>query len=405
MFWSILHRMILGELFKIFALSLIALTGLVLMAGIVAEASQHGLSPLQILTAIPLIIPSTLPYTIPATTLFATNLVYGRLAHDNEILAIKAAGVNILKVVWPAALLGLLTGTLTMSLYYQLIPWTQYTLRAEFLKDVEEFMYNMLRQERCINHPRLTYAIWVHHVDGRRLIEATFKRRDAKGNYDLIARAREAELRVQIDPEDSSKQLVKVLMRHGEVYSVHDGSRFYFETRIWDVPLPPGYPFGYEKLRKAREMDWNQLQERRDEVGEEIGGLDVKIAQAIALMNLKGPPSDLQLHLQNLKNQKNHLFREMQSLNVELQMRPAIAVGCLCFVLVGCPVGIWFSKSDYLSAFITCFLPIVFLYYPLLLCGINLTRSGRLHPALTIWICDIVMGMIALLLLRKLLKN
>ena len=53
---------------------------MLLMAGIVAEASQRGLTPLQILAAIPLLIPSTLPYTLPATTLFATCVVYGRLA-------------------------------------------------------------------------------------------------------------------------------------------------------------------------------------------------------------------------------------------------------------------------------------------------------------------------------------
>jgi lipopolysaccharide export system permease protein len=90
---------------------------------------------------------------------------------------------------------------------------------------------------------------------------------------------------------------------------------------------------------------------------------------------------------------------------MELYMRPAIALGCLCFVLAGCPVGIWFSKSDYLSAFITCFLPIVFLYYPLLLTGINIARNGHVHPALTIMACDIVMAVIALYLLRRLMRN
>src|ERR1700758_5546709 len=101
-FWSILHRTILLELTKVFVMALVAITGILLMAGIVAEASQHGLGPAQILAVIPLIIPSTLPYTIPATTLFATCVVYGRLAHDNEILAIKAAGINVMQVVWPA---------------------------------------------------------------------------------------------------------------------------------------------------------------------------------------------------------------------------------------------------------------------------------------------------------------
>ena len=96
MFGSLLHRMILWELIKVFSLSLFGLTGILLMATVVQEASQHGLGPAQIVLAIPLIIPSTLPFTIPATTLFATCVVYGRLSADNEILAIRAAGINLI---------------------------------------------------------------------------------------------------------------------------------------------------------------------------------------------------------------------------------------------------------------------------------------------------------------------
>src|SRR5437762_2606490 len=99
--------MVLRELVKVFVLSLVGITGILLMAGIIAEASQQGLGPAQILAAIPLLVPSTLPYTIPATTLFATCVVYGRLAADNEVLAIKAAGVNLFQVVKPGIILGL----------------------------------------------------------------------------------------------------------------------------------------------------------------------------------------------------------------------------------------------------------------------------------------------------------
>ena len=114
-FGSILHRMILWELIKVFVMSLVGITGILLMAGIVAEASQQGLGPAQILAAIPLLIPSTLPYTIPATTLFACCVVYGRLAADNEILAIKSSGVNILQVVRPGLLLGLAISGVTLG--------------------------------------------------------------------------------------------------------------------------------------------------------------------------------------------------------------------------------------------------------------------------------------------------
>ena len=58
---SILHRMILMELLKVFSMSLLGITGILLMAGIVAEASQQGLGPMQLLTIIPLLIPSMVP--------------------------------------------------------------------------------------------------------------------------------------------------------------------------------------------------------------------------------------------------------------------------------------------------------------------------------------------------------
>jgi lipopolysaccharide export system permease protein len=398
-FGNTLQRAIFWELLKAFVLSLVALTSILLLAGIVAEASQRGLSPPQILVAIPLIIPSLMPYTIPSTTLFATCLVYGRLAHDNEIIAIKAAGVNLLTVVWPGIFLGVATSAITLGLYYQTIPETQYILRAQFLKDVEEFLYGMLRNDRCINHPRLNYAIWVRQVQGRRLLDATFKRRHPKGQYDLVVRAREAELTV-----DSARKQVVVLMRHGEVLSISNGTRAYFEERLWPVQMPDA-PLGPERQRKARELTWRQLYERRDEVQQELASITADIAVTVARLVMPGAPADLAAHRANLEELLKHNQRELHGVAMEMQMRPAVAVGCLCFVLVGCPVGIWFSKRDYLSAFITCFLPIVLIYYPMLLCGINLTRNGRFHPILTMWMCNFVMIGIALVMLRRLIRH
>ena len=57
-----------------------------------------------------------------------------------------------------------------------------------------------------------------------------------------------------------------------------------------------------------------------------------------------------------------------------------MAVGSLLFVFLGAPVGILFAKRDFLSAFMTCFLPIIGLYYPLMLVGTNLSKEGLLAP-------------------------
>ena len=157
------------------------------MAGLVAEATQQGLGPLQILEVIPLLIPSMMPYMLPATTLFATCVVYGRLAADNEILAIKAAGVNIMKVVWPGIFLGLAMSCVTMGLYYRIIPYTHLLMRTLFLSDVKEVMYSLFKKEKHIDNPSLDFAIYVRDVQGRKLIDTTFQHRPERPAAHLAA--------------------------------------------------------------------------------------------------------------------------------------------------------------------------------------------------------------------------
>ena len=97
--------------------------------------------------------------------------------------------------------------------------------------------------------------------------------------------------------------------------------------------------------------------------------------------------------------------RQARSFEFEQHMRPALAVGCLCFAIIGCPVGIWANRSDYLSTFVTCFLPTVFVYYPLLLFGGNIGRDGKIALGLGCWMANIVVGLAGLLLTARLLRR
>ncbi len=399
---SILFRMILWELSKVFLMSLIGITGILLMAGIVAEASQQGLGPGQILAAIPLLIPSTLPYTIPATTLFATCVVYGRLAADNEILAIKAAGVSLTKVVKPGLVLGLAMSACTMALYYNLIPYTHHLLRAMVYHDAEELLYSILRKHNAINYPNVSYAMFVKGVQGRKLINPTFKHRDAKGLVDVVAQAHEAELRV-----DLANNLLLVHMRHGSVTS-DDGNQGYFENRVWELPLPEDIL--KQKYMRARDMTWNEIETQLGVRRQEEQAIVTEIAtltESLEQKRQKGLPplvAEAQ-HLNNLPWKLRQIRSQINDLVVERLMRPALSLGCLCFILVGCPVGIWFGRSDFLSSFITSFVPIVIVYYPITLCGTNFAKNGGLGQVPLVWAANIIVGTIGAALFARLLRT
>ena len=398
--FGIFQRMILWELLKVFLMSLVGITGILLMAGIVAEASQHGLGPGQILEAIPLLIPSTLPYTLPTTTLFACCVVYGRLAADNEILAIKSAGINLIKVVTPALLLGVVMSALTMGLYYRIIPYTHSLLRAMAFRDAEEFIYTRLKLTKQVSHSSMPFSMYVQDVQGRKLIGALVIGRDAQGKVQFVSFAQWAEVRV-----DLSRKVVLVHMYRGQV-SGNDGSPGQFEDQLFPIDMPANFGTdGY--TRPPRDMSWQEILDRRQELlakhgqcAEEMLEIDRRIETT------SGDERDKnEKYKKGLTTERKYIDQQIIWLDVELLMRPALSIGCLCFILVGCPVGIWFGRSDYLSSFITCFLPIVFIYYPLMMCGTGFAKEGKFEPVTLVWGANVLIGLIGLALFRRLLRN
>jgi lipopolysaccharide export LptBFGC system permease protein LptF len=162
-----------------------------------------------------------------------------------------------------------------------------------------------------------------------------------------------------------------------------------------------------EPQRKARDLSWQEILEKREGLQLEIDGIENEFASYVAPDIIERPPeqADLNQHLKNLTDKKRAKQFDQNCMTAELHMRPALSMGCFFFVLVGCPIGIWFSKSDYLSAFITCFLPIVVVYYPLLLCGTGMAKEGKVTPFLSVWMANGALLLASLVLYRKLTRH
>ena len=82
-------------------------------------------------------------------------------------------------------------------------------LQQQILDDPEEVLFNALRRDKCIRHPNSDYVLFVREVQGRRLLDVVLKRRvkvkdprtgaETFIGYDLVARAREARLEVDVE--------------------------------------------------------------------------------------------------------------------------------------------------------------------------------------------------------------
>ncbi len=415
---GILHRVIFWELVKVFALTLTGLTGLFLIGLVIQQANQLGLSMFQTLQAIPLLIPYTLPYTIPATTLFASCVVYGRIAHDNEAVAMKAAGVNLHTILRPAIILGLLASAATFALAHTVIPHTQTALQEQLLRNPEELLYNLLKRDRTFKAANFPYVIHVRDVVGQRLMDVVVKRKtmakDANGkdvptgDYDFVLRAREAKLRVVLpDAEHPNEQ--PMLFIDPDRWSGGDGKTIINTdaNRPIGVPLPETFS---QKEVKNRPMNliWDELPPKADEYRETIAKLQVDQAEgflaadAAADVNLR---NQLRKDASGLTYLIKDQFRLLRNTENEYYMRPALSLGCLVFAIIGCPVGIRANRADYLSSFVTCFLPTVAVYYPLLLAGSNMGRDGRVPLPIGVFAADAILSAIAVVLVLKLIRR
>ncbi|MFO0815635.1 MAG: LptF/LptG family permease [Gemmatales bacterium] len=377
----LIHRYILWELFRIFLLALVGLSTIVVMAGIVQETAQQGLGPEHIVMLIPLLLPSTLPYTVPATMLFTVAVVYGRLSADNEITAIKASGIPVRVAIWPAVFLSLVVSGSIFALHYEFIPHTHHRLREMAFNESEEFLYAKLRRDLCFNEPGFNYSIYVREVHGKRLIGPIFKERNEKGEYLTIASAEEAEIKVDL----STKSIVVTLfladvIRHGTTSARSD-------KEVFEIPFPKKA----NRLARPRERSIPEILSRQVEAEAE----EEQKRHALGSFPSGSNEDLVQRH------KYYEIRREVGELRSELAERPALALGCFFFVLIGCPVAIWFQKSDFLSSFVTCFLPIVLVYYPLNLLTKNLGKDGT-NVYAAMWLGNAVLGVAGLVLLWRL---
>ncbi len=118
-----LHLYLARELLKTFVMTGIALTLLIVMGGGVANLFRgEGVGADEMAKIFLFLTPVAVTLVLPVAALFSAAITYGRAAADNEILACRAVGINIHRLLLSAALLGVLVTTFTYWSWNFMIP-------------------------------------------------------------------------------------------------------------------------------------------------------------------------------------------------------------------------------------------------------------------------------------------
>jgi lipopolysaccharide export system permease protein len=398
---GILQRYVMGEVTRSFGLALLSMTAIFVLFMVAAQAKDIGLSPDEILHLVPYVIPSTLPYTIPVSLLFAATVVYGRLAGDNEIIAVKTAGLSVWQVLYPTLTLAAALSLWLLYVSGSWIPQCNHNAKLVLFKDVEDMFYKLLARDREFNHPKWPFLIKVREVKGSKMIDATFKHKVKGSNeYDAVIQAQEAELHF-----DLKTKIVRILLEKSEIQKFdRDADVMLINNDTLEIPIPPDSQINTDKkLQEASNADIvAELVRNRHLIATVRKRETIKAGFAFASGRLQ---SIIWNDVDTAFREHSDWNRRCDELETEWHLRISMGLGSLLFVLLGAPVGILFAKRDFLSAFMTCFLPIIGLYYPLMLFGTNLSKEGLLAPIYSLWIGNVVMAALAGMVIPSVVKH
>lgn len=126
-----LHAYVLRQLLVAFTIAaggilFVALPGIAV--GVVHRLA--GVGTVALVKYMPLMVAAFVPYVLPIAFLLALVATYGRLAADNEWTAIRMAGINPYRMLWPAVALGT---TICGGVYFlnsEALPWLRYQQKA-----------------------------------------------------------------------------------------------------------------------------------------------------------------------------------------------------------------------------------------------------------------------------------
>jgi len=356
---------------------------------------------------------------VPMAVLIAVLMAFGRLANDNEIMALMASGVSPVALVLPSLAASILIAGALIWFNNAVLPDSNYHARvlmasvhrrkpAISLKDREgmfitDFPGHVLR----INRVLLDSPSPLGPVTGSRLEGIEVYEYDEGGREPpalVTARAGTIELwrggavvrlvlydgeMVQVDRENAARDLRTEF--DAQTIIINDYQRGE-GAAMWDE----------EGHRGDRELSAGEMLGRAAGYRTQVAAVDERIDEMArdTLMT----ESDRRIQIGMEQRLRQNFERYIDRYMVEVHKKYSIPVACLVFVLIGAPLGMM-ARGAGRTAAIGVGLALFLLYWASLIGGENLADQDHIQPWLAMWGANIVVGTCGVLLLAAVSHN
>jgi len=359
----ILRNYFLKEFITPLVMGLAVLTFIMILGNLVQITNliiNKGVDIISVSKLFLFMVPFLLTYTLPISALAATLLSLGRLSSDNEIIAIRASGINIFRLIIPQLVVGLVLSLVLVIFNDRVIPYAHFASRKTLLEVGVKNPTAALEPGVFINSFQ-KYILFIYRIEDNKMINVRiYEPQEGKPTRTIVAKRGEF---IAI-PEKSMVKLKLV-----------DGTS--------DEPDPEN-PKNFYKLNfKTYFMSLN-------------------LAKAQAQEEIRKKPKDMTIKelLQEVEKLKKEGI-DPTPLITEVHSKVALAFSCFVFILLGSSLAIITRRREKSINFGIAFL-IVGIYYILLISSETLSLQGFIAPWAAMWLPNAILGLLGVFLTYRL---
>ena len=441
---STLNKYLIKQSFIPFVLSVGVITTVLFLQFLIRAIDRFlgkGLDVFTILEYLYLNLAWIIALSVPMSLLISSVMTYGRMSQENEITALKSAGVNLFSIIKPALWFGSIIGFLLCLFNNFILPDMNYNARL-LARDIYQKKPELTIEPGYFVDMIPQYTMIVKELDGKEFKDVKiFSKNTSSEQTTIYAKSGSLE---------SKGGIITVNLQDGEIHEIdlenYDHYRkIKFGTHqiiisIDDLLLNRTS----ESNRTDREMKVHamiekiqqnkisieQIKKRIETVKNDIGIETNSQMNLIGIMNqIEILKEDASREIDENRDYNNKISagdyeekEKIRSLNnnarqfqneftlienyeknnnkflVEIHKKFTLAVACILFTLVGAPLGILVRKG---GITIASALSIAFflIYYILLIWGEQLADRALLDPAIGSWMPNIVLFIVGIIIL------
>ena len=441
---STLNKYLIKQSFIPFMLSVGVITTVLFLQFLIRAIDRFlgkGLDVFTILEYLYLNLAWIIALSVPMSLLISSVMTYGRMSQDNEITALKSAGVNLFSIIKPALWFGSIVGFLLCLFNNFILPDMNYNARL-LARDIYQKKPELTIEPGYFVDMIPQYTMIVKELDGKEFKDVKIFSKNTTSEQTTIYAERGS--------LESSGGIITVNLQNGEIHEIDlENYDYYLKIKfgthqiiisIDDLLLnrtseanrtdrEMKVPAMIEKIQQNK-ISIEQIKKRITTVKQDIG---INLDNEMTLGNIIEEIEDLKNNdmpkneevrdynndipiaeyeqnekIRSLNNNARQFQNEFTLIEnyeknnnkylVEIHKKFTLAVACILFTLVGAPLGILVRKG---GITIASALSIAFflIYYILLIWGEQLADRALLDPAIGSWMPNIVLFFVGLIIL------